>query len=63
MGYKNTGQKGPRNYVYSKAGTVDKVPDDLCRTCGARVRFTTDGRGKLMAVDPDSLRRHPCRDA
>lgn len=63
MGYeKDPNARGPRNYVYSKATTKDKVPDDHCRTCGQIVRFTTwDGR--LMAIDPLTLDRHPCVDA
>lgn len=52
---------GPRNRVYSTAPTADKVPEDACRTCGKRVRFTTcDGR--LVAVHPTTLERHPCRN-
>ena len=53
---------GPRNKVYSTAKTVEKVPEDKCRTCGKTVRFTTlDGR--LIAVHPTTLERHPCRIA
>ncbi len=51
----------PRNKVYSSAPTTDKVPEDNCKTCGQRVRFTT-ADGRLVAVHPTTLERHPCQN-
>lgn len=46
----------------NSASTVDRAPRAACRACGQEVSFDTDGRGRLVALDPDGG-RHPCPEA
>jgi hypothetical protein len=43
-------------------GKPVKASVDKCRQCGKAVRFITNGRGGIVAVD-DSGSAHPCKDA
>ena len=58
----NQGQM-TRNVYFARLSTRDKVPEDKCRQCGEIVRFGTDGFGRLIALNRDTLERHPCRSS
>lgn len=64
MGYEqDPDRRIPLNYQPSRSPSIDRVPEAKCRRCGQKVRFGTDGNGVLVAQDPETLDRHPCKGA